>query len=161
MAAEPESRVPSRVGWWATGIIVLLTLTYIAAIGASSLYDHPGGQLPPALNNSTVNQVMSNVPMYLGKTAAVNGKVAQPLSPETVTLANEGSGDNTALLVVARPNTLPQGLKPGDSIHVAGVLGTFSRPQIEKDVGVSLDPQKFAGYEGKPVLIVQSASRMQ
>lgn len=159
MAAEPEQRSAPQVGWWAAGIIVALTLTYIAAIGTSALYDHH--EPPLAVQNATVNQVISTAPTLLGKNISVNGKVAQQISPEAVTLASEGSGNPTGLLIVGKQNVLPQGLNAGDTVNATGTLGTFSRPQIEKEIGVSLDQQKFAPYEGKPVLVIQSASRGQ
>lgn len=159
MAAQPEVRGPSHIGWWGVLLIIALGLTYIAAIGTAAFYDHQTGANPPALQNATVSQMMSNVSAYLGKGVAVNGKVDQALSPEAITLANESSGGTTLLLVVGKQGTLPSGLKQGDTVQVAGTLGTFSRPQIEKDAGVTLDPQKFAQYEGKPVLVAQSASK--
>ncbi len=159
MAAQPEPRRRSSLKWWAAGIIAAVVLVIIAGFAISPLYDNPERQAPPAVQSPSVSDVISHVPTYLGKTITVEGKVGQTISPEAVALANESSGDTTPLLVVGKQGMLPPGLKPGDTVQVVGTLGTFSRPQIEKDAGVTLDPQKFAQYDGKPVVIAQSASK--
>ncbi len=160
MAVQPEPRMrSSRWIWWAAGAIVVLAAVYIFAIGLSSLYDYRFRQAAATGQGTSVGEVILNFPSYLGGRVTVNGKVGQSISPEAVVLANDETGDNSALLVVGKQNLLPQGLKPGDTLHVVGNLGNFSRTQIEQDAGVSLDPKKFAQYEGKPVLVVQSASK--
>lgn len=97
---------------------------------------------------------------FMGKTVTLKGKVEKVISHNAFTLDDEEFIGGKELLVVG---TMPaiSSIDAGETVRVTGTISKFVAAEIEKDLGVKLQPELKAKYEGRAAAIAQSIEIVQ
>ncbi|MCC6174020.1 MAG: hypothetical protein IT305_01845 [Chloroflexi bacterium] len=110
----------------------------------------------------TVAQIAANPAAMYGQTVNVTGRVDQVVAPKAFTLADDNLLEEQQILVVADLPLLNQtgeaskGLWLNQELHVVGKVQQFDVDQINTTYNLTLDPNTFATWEGKPVMVAMS-----
>ena len=102
--------------------------------------------------------------VYYGTQVTVRGTVDKSIGTRGVNLSSVAPG-NGEILVVSRQNLVDVGGGPGEGkfsedsdVYVSGKVQLFHLSDIEQQLGVTLNPETYKQYEGKPVIIADAIS---
>lgn len=99
---------------------------------------------------------------YVGKTVTVEGWVERTYGANSFRLDEDSvftGGIDNDLLVVGKAGVIPTGLKFGDADAKARVTGTVRRvviAEIERELGIDLQPEIETEFRDKAVLVANS-----
>lgn len=97
----------------------------------------------------TIDDVATHPEQHLGLTVTVSGEVEeQLLTPHIFVL-----GDDALLAISKTPG--PE-LFVEATAYVTGEVRLFNLKEIEQELGLDLDDEALRGYEGQPVILVES-----
>ncbi len=108
-----------------------------------------------------IGDILNNPQNYVGRTVTVTSDIAERLSPQTWLLESPGITGDRLLVVGATAPPADNDLLEDTRVRVTGVIRTFNLNQMEQDLNVSLDADDLADYEGEPVLIATSVTRIE
>lgn len=114
---------------------------------------------PTSVNNVTIEKVAEEANELIGQTITVRSEAGEEITPATFTIRHgEFFGDEETLVVnsTGKPFVLPQGNDP--EVQVTGKVVKFVVADIEREYGLSLNPNLYAEYENKPAIIAKSVS---
>lgn len=112
--------------------------------------------------NVKVADVTGRTADYVGKTVTVEGWVERTYGANSFRLDEDSvfkGGVDNDLLVVGAGGVIPAGLKFGDADAKARVTGTVRRvviAEIERDLGIDLQPEIETEFRDKAVLVANS-----
>lgn len=114
--------------------------------------------------NVTIDEVVDNPGSYAGRLVTLRSEAEKTDSPYSFRLDdNDGISlfgldfDDDEVLVFDTsgvPFTLPE--EDDIDVQVTGVVRTFILADIERELGVDLDPDLYVDYENKPVIFARS-----
>ncbi|MDQ3636066.1 MAG: hypothetical protein M3405_16420 [Acidobacteriota bacterium] len=136
-------------------LIMIMTLVFGllgCAKDAAEIAEDKGGV--------TAQMVIENPDAYIGKTVTVSGDVEEIHGPKAF---NMDSGTSIGELLIVGREPFPNLADANDRVYVindvatvTGVVKKFVMADVEKEIGWTLDPNIFSGFEGKPVLVANS-----
>lgn len=129
------------------GFALLLVLAAFIA-GCETETENPNADL-----NVTAEEVAEQTEAVEGQTVTIRSEVQQKVGESSFTLDNEGED----ILIVNVSNQLF--LLPTDDeleVQVTGKVATFVLADIEREFGLDLEPEVYAEFEAKPVLLAES-----
>jgi hypothetical protein len=148
-AARRASTVPARPIRLLLVPAVLLTLVLVACEPAQE---------------TAVDEVLESPASMMGQGVTVSGEVDTLLTERALTLRDEGSGGQ--LLVLVRPTAIMNGINPtgvlepvgqiiqsGDTVQIIGTVDQFEREAMAEDLGMVLNEELFASWDGGEVLV--------
>lgn len=94
---------------------------------------------------------------FIGKNVTISGKVERVISRNAFTLDDQEFIGGKELLVVGATGAIDT----GETVRVTGTIRKFVAAEIEKDLGVKLQPELKAKYEGRAAAIAQSIEIVQ
>jgi hypothetical protein len=102
---------------------------------------------------------VEEIQVYVGEEVVLSAGVEALLSPEAMVIAGAADSGVPPLLVLTSEGLdVQEGLS---DIEVAGtVLGSFSTTDAEADLGVDLDDELLAPFEGEPYLVADSVGEI-
>ncbi len=134
-------------------IVLLFCVFYFAACADNK--PAPGADV-------AAGTIVQNPSAYIGKTVTVSGDVEEVHGPRAFSMdSGTGLGE---LLVLGRepfPNVPSDGNRAylvDDTVKVTGTVRMLVTANVEREIGWDLDRQLVVTYEGKPVLIAQTAN---
>lgn len=113
-----------------------------------------------------VNELNENLEKYIGKTVTVRGEVEEVYGNRSFTVDEEGILGKDLLVIsnkplpprVTGPEETPLVLKD-DTVKVTGTVRRFVATEIERELGLDLEPQiEVEIEENRPVIIAKSVT---
>lgn len=113
-----------------------------------------------------VNELNENLSQYIGKTVTVRGEVEDVYGNRSFTVDEEGILGKDLLVIsdkplpprVTGPEETPLVLKD-DTVKVTGTVRRFVATEIERELGIDLDPEiEVEIEENRPVIIAKSVT---
>lgn len=98
----------------------------------------------------SARDVVYNTEQYLGHTVTVSGEIEEHLSPTAFILSDQG-------IVVIGSEPFPDVLQEATA-YVQGQVRRFDRAALEAELGIVLEAELFAVYEGWPVIVASPES---
>jgi hypothetical protein len=147
--------------FWLT-IAAVLSAVGLAAACNSGKLPLPNAEVDPPIS---VERITDRPQEYIGDRVRLAGKVGQLYGNRALTILDEDPVQKEELLVVTRgplPRLLgeePNTLKPGDELLVSGVIRAGNVAEIEKELGIDLDPKLESRFRGKPILVASEVVR--
>lgn len=111
----------------------------------------------PSIEQRRVSQILEKPVTFYGNTVSVEGEVENTIGTQALTVDGPGAiGDQ--LLVVSRDSLEPIGgsgipqsiFTPTDAVIVEGQVREFHLKEVEEELGVDLDDELYAPWEGRP-----------
>lgn len=111
-----------------------------------------------------VNELNENLDQYIGKTVTVRGEVEDVYGERSFTIDEEGILGKDLLVIsdkplpprVSGPEETPLVLKD-DTVEVTGTVRRFVATEIEREMGIDLEPQiEVEIEENRPVIVAKS-----
>ncbi|MCG3115450.1 MAG: hypothetical protein LLH30_07185 [Candidatus Manganitrophus sp. SA1] len=111
-----------------------------------------------------VNELNENLDQYIGKTVTVRGEVEDVYGNRSFTVDEEGILGKDLLVIsdkplpprVGGPEETPLVLKD-DTVEVTGTVRRFVATEIEREMGIDLEPQiEVEIEENRPVIVAKS-----
>jgi hypothetical protein len=108
-------------------------------------------------NNVTTEDLSDDLSNYLGQTVTVREE-AEEVIDESAFLMNEDQLFGGEEILVINASGEPLYLAEGDDtdVQVTGEVREFVLADIEREFGLTLDPDRYVDYEQQPVIIAQS-----
>jgi hypothetical protein len=113
---------------------------------------------------TAVEEVLESPASLMGEGVTVSGEVDTLLTERALTIRDEGSGGQ--LLVLVRPTAVMNGINPtgvlepvgqiiqsGDTVQIIGTVESFEREAMAEDLGMVLNEELFAPWDGSEVLV--------
>jgi hypothetical protein len=108
----------------------------------------------PGDANITLADITRNPSAYFGRMATVHGNVDVIKNERAFTIASNTLTDANEVLVLTANNLiLNTPLAEGELLQVRGTVRPFVKAEVEKELGLTLDPQLEVEFKGKPVII--------
>jgi hypothetical protein len=162
--------------WIAGPALILLAVVVIIALLRQG--EEPAGEIdepgPPAVYTSerddvapgvSMYQIAENPQEYYGSTVTVTGEASYVLGPNALLVVPRFgvSADDTLVIspvalseVTGQSDDAP--LSQGDTVQITGEVREFEPPSIEQEIGVDLDDESLAAYDGMPSIVASSIS---
>jgi hypothetical protein len=145
------------VPWILFGALILLLLIVIS----------------PALDTITtpvtltkVDRAFQNPSNETASKVAFNGKIERLVSSRAFTINDPSTTGNENVLVVSLQPLQAVGGGNGellynknDTVKVRGDIKIFNMQEVEKDLGINLDPSVFGPWEGKPYIEAETVNQ--
>lgn len=110
----------------------------------------------PTYEGAYDSEFVEELELYLGEEVLVSAGIEAVISPEVFVIAGAADSGVPPMLVLASDPV--DGLEPETDIEVAGtVQGSFETTAAEEDLGVDLDDELLAPFEGSPYIVADSA----
>lgn len=117
--------------------------------------------------NVNLESVVNDPDSFYGSVISVSGSVRQNLDTRGIVLKSPQLNDER-LLVVSREMLIgvvggpgDYVYKPDDYVRVSGVVRELNLDQLEQEIGVEINKNRFTEFEGKPVVIADSIIQLQ
>lgn len=130
-------------------------------LSTNGLFNNERGQ------NVSLDTVIKDPESFYGSMISVSGEVRENLDTRGLILKSSRL-NNERLLVISREMLIGIGGGPGDYVHkpdenirVSGEVRELNLDELEQEIGVELNEDKFSNYEGKPVVIADSIIKLQ
>lgn len=112
-------------------------------------------------------QNISNSPaQFYGRDVSVFGTVEKNFGTRGMLVGSQGP-TNEKIFVISKQNIIGVGGGPGMPLYptnspvvVSGTVRIFHLKEIEKDLGVDLNDEIYAQFEGKPVIIADNTTSL-
>ncbi len=157
-------------GWAALWFWLFLFVLFFAGWGWWGWYGGWGGPWgwweprvvnPPQANapahnaptNTTAQQLAASGGEFVGRKVTLSGKVDQIFNPRVFTLASPKGGRQ---LVVVTHDGKAWTVKPGETVHITGMVEKFEPKQLHNETGADLSKVPKADYDGRPAVIASS-----
>ena len=98
--------------------------------------------------NVDISAIVDDTETYVGETVTVSGEVERVITPNAFLF-----GDAMILAISAEGR---DDLFVEPTAYIRGTVQVFDRLEIEELLGLDLDDEQFAEYEGEPVIIVEA-----
>ncbi|PSB14183.1 hypothetical protein C7B69_19315 [filamentous cyanobacterium Phorm 46] len=137
--------------------LALAAITLLPACSTPQREATAPAPAPPGSVATTTENVVDRTAELLGKTVTVRSKPINKLSPSTFTISDQKFFGSETILVVnatGKPFVLPA--ESGQDIQVTGTVRNFVLADIEREYKLGLQPNQYAEYESKPVIVAQS-----
>ena len=112
---------------------------------------------------ATVDDVADHPEVYLGKTVTVRGEVGEALGPRGFALEDDDLLFEDRVLVLTTGQMTDRDGRPlapnalvDRPVWVTGTVRLFNRAETERDLGIDLDDELFAEWEGQPAIVARS-----
>ncbi len=111
----------------------------------------------PSIEERRVSQILETPRTFYGNTVSVEGDVENVIGTQALTVDGAGAiGDQ--LLVISRESLEPIGgsgipqsiFNPADRVTVEGEVREFDLVRVERELGIDLDNEQFAAWQGRP-----------
>lgn len=148
---------------WLIGFLVIVALIIGGVIAWAALTDDEGSE--GADVGVTANDIMSDPEEYYGVGVTVSGEVNEVIAPNALTIGGEGFGGGEDLLIVSASNIpVPPGTErdeaaavlEDDLIQTTGTVQELIIVDVEEELGIDLDDELFADFEGEPAIVAQN-----
>ncbi|MEO1298845.1 MAG: hypothetical protein AAFW75_24310 [Cyanobacteria bacterium J06636_16] len=110
-----------------------------------------------AQENVTTEEISDEFAQYEGQKVSVRQDVEEVIGKNSFTLDEDQFFGGEELLVI---DMTVAGLEliegEGTEVQVTGELTQFSLDELELGMGIELEPELFADYEGQPVILAES-----
>ena len=142
------------------GAIFLASTVLVASACSSPSAEVESGEvssIEDAQENVTTDEINDDFAQYEGQEVSVRQEVEQIIGANSFTLDEDQFFGGEELLVIDMSNSgieLIEGA--GTEVQVTGELTQFSLEELEPGMGVDLEPELFADYEGQPVILARS-----
>lgn len=139
--------------------------------GATQATPRPGTPVPggrsatataTAADAVTVDDLAHDPDAFVGKTVTVTGEVGEVLgrrSHTAFTLEDEDFIADESVLVIGSRPTGREGELPlieDDRVRVTGTVRRFDRAALERELGLTLSPDLYASWRGRPVIVLSA-----
>lgn len=94
-----------------------------------------------------IDDIVDNTEAYVGKTVTISGEVEKLIGPYAFLLAD----DKMLAITPSRRDELF--VEP--TAYITGTIRVFSLPETEEEIGIDLEDEQFAEFEGKPAILVE------
>ncbi|MGY1987608.1 hypothetical protein ACI792_15435 [Blastococcus sp. SYSU DS0669] len=122
-------------------------------------FDYTEGDREPAYEGAYDTRFRDVIDEFLGEDVVVSASVEAVSSPVAFTIAGFDDVGLPPLLVLAPQGA--EGVEEGMELEVSGtVQGTFSPSTAEEDLGVDLDDDALAEFEGEPYLLAEAVGQV-
>lgn len=153
-----------RWGGWKGALLAIVVLALIVA-AVIALFDWLADDDIGALRGVTVSEIYANPQAFYDEDdITVSGEVSRVLHPFAYTIGGEAFGGQELLVVgpppavVSEERTEERPILRSDIVQIAGELRPFQPTAIEEEIGADLDEERFAQFEGEPVLVAASTA---
>jgi hypothetical protein len=137
------------------------TLTSCTVRPANDAVVVSGPEGMSAQRGTTVDYIMSDPNAFINRTITVSGDISQVYSDRTFAISGT-EPDTGDLLIVSGEKVqgipaLAQQFDPArvDIVQVTGRVERFRRAEVERQLGLTLDPQIYGQYENRPAIIAE------
>lgn len=142
----------------------LLVLLFAAIVPYLSKYSTIG--VSPANQPSlAVSDLLKNPNEFMGQRVKVLALVNNNVNTHAMVVDQDDSIMGDEVLVVSKNALEPVGggggdvlFNEGNDVVVTGTVGRFDRQQLEQQLGVPLDPDTFARWNGRPYIVADNVS---
>ena len=124
----------------------------------------PEQQAPAATgprDSVTLEELTRRPERFYGEQVIVNGRVGQTISPNAFSLTSADAADSDeafeveAALVAGDEGSIPD-LSEGQRVRVTGEVQRFNLEEVEQELGVNLDDDRYADFEEKPMILPET-----
>ncbi|MEL7071274.1 MAG: hypothetical protein AAGN15_21860 [Cyanobacteria bacterium J06581_3] len=129
-------------------------------LAAASLFVLPActtTTTPSEEANVTTDELVDETASYVGEEVTIRADVEATVDDSSFLIADDDYFDGEGILVInatTEPFVIPD---VGDTdIQVTGTVETFAMTTVAEAYNLTLDPELYAEYEAKPVIIAQS-----
>lgn len=147
-------------GWLVAALALLATGLLVWAIWATV---DDGGETAGPDVGVTLGDITANPAEFVGSRVTVSGEVNDVVADSAFTIGGDDFADGEELLVVAVDVPIEregdEELSEEDVVQVTGTVRMFSLAATDDDLGVRLDPETFAEFEGEPVIVADTVVR--
>ncbi|WP_236835446.1 hypothetical protein, partial [Blastococcus sp. KM273129] len=110
----------------------------------------------PSYEGAYDSEFVEELDLYLGEEVVLSAGIEAVIAPQVFVIAGPADSGVPPLLVLA--SEAVDGLEPETGVEVAGtVQGSFATTAAEEDLGVDLDDELLAPFEGDPYIVADSA----
>lgn len=95
-----------------------------------------------------ISDIVENTEAYVGETVTVSGEVERVINPHAFLF-----GDAMVLAISAEER---DDIFVEPTAYIRGTVQVFDQVEIEEQLGLDLDDEQFAEFDGKPVVIVEA-----
>jgi hypothetical protein len=151
MVRRPRSRY--------AGAFAALWMLVAGCAGSGSV---PGADAEPPIS---VDRIRDTPEAFIGERVRLAAAVAEQYGSRMLALKDDDPAFKEQMLVItSRPLSVLLGdgggtLRKGETLLVTGTVRAGRLTELERELGVQLDPQVRARYEGKPVLVASEIVR--
>ena len=151
------------LGWLAAGAILVVAIIIVGAL----LFVDGDGEGGAAANHS-VADIVDDPSAVMGERVVVAGRIDELLTDRALTMGSDLATEDVLVLMDARAAVrgygiattgappLPAGdiYEVGNVVQFAGVVREFDREQMAEELGLVLNEDLFAAYDGQPTVVV-------
>ncbi|MDP8922205.1 MAG: hypothetical protein M3O34_04925, partial [Chloroflexota bacterium] len=112
---------------------------------------------------ATVDDIADHPEVYAGKAVTVRGEVGEALGSRSFALEEDDLLFEDAVLVLTTGQMTGRDGRPlapdalvDRPVWVTGTVRLFNRVEVERDLGIDLDDELFAEWEGRPAIVARS-----
>jgi len=145
--------------FWLMSILSLCAIVFFILLCLWGWGPHNGGNHQAVAETAIIDRPAD----FFGHTVTTGGTVEKVIGTQQFTIATGPNG--APLLVLLRKpmsaNNARQGgvpLAPGEVAVVNGTVRKFERDRLARDLNVTLAPDVYGPWEGKPVLVADADS---
>ncbi|MDJ0569961.1 MAG: hypothetical protein QNJ53_13075 [Pleurocapsa sp. MO_192.B19] len=131
-----------------TGSVLLLAL-----VAVFTTVEHKGLQAQETEDNTTIEEISEEENTTLGEEVTVRGQAEEVETGVSFLIEEEGFLEGDRVLVINVSEQVVPEEAEDLKLQVTGELGTLVLADIERDYGLDLDPELYADYETKPVIL--------
>lgn len=130
--------------------VVIVVVLLVASVFVYSVEN-------PSVAKRRVTQILETPNTFYGSTVHIEGEVENVLGTQALTVDSAGAiGEQ--LLVISRDSLEPVGgsgiptsiFNPADTVSVEGEVHEFDLSRVERELGIDLDNEQFAAWQGRP-----------
>lgn len=110
-------------------------------------------------SNVQLGALTGNVEEYLGQTVSVRGEAERAVGESSFLLQDDQLfGGQEALVINATETSflLPAADEPTERVQVTGEVRELVIADLEQEYGIDLDPDLYADFEDRPVIVARS-----
>lgn len=154
----------STVGWILIGGLVLIAILVVLPAftqpNGNQLLPQPQDEQVQEEQGVSVGEIKDNSDRYMGQQVTVVGEIERRVGDYGFVLDEPGVDLNNILVIT--PQQIDSNRQfNNDPARVSGLVAEFRINEVEQALGVDLNEQEFAGFEGEPVIIANSVELQQ
>lgn len=158
MTTYKRTRSLSQFSTRCSGMLLAVGAMVLPACGSSPT-DEAATPENSQDDNVTTAELSENITSYLGETVTIRGELQEVVGNYTFMLNDEQLFGGADVLVINASGEEVRLVEGDDTeLQVTGEVREFLRADIEREFGLTLDPELYADYEQQPAIIGQSVA---
>lgn len=149
-------------------VLIAVAFLTFAALMVVSFYDTRLDlrEITQSPQSETLQNISNNPAQFYGREVSVFGSVDKNFGTRGMLVSADGPTNNK-IFVLSKQNIIGVGGGPGMPLYptnspivVSGKVQIFHLKEIEKALGIDLNDEIYAQFEGKPVIIADNTTSL-